>query len=229
MKKIYLLLLSLTLIFTFVACGNNSETNQDANLITVPDVVDISLSDAKNVVSNMGLIPHIEYKYHDTIPEDNVIKCDPAVGETISKGQSVTLIISKGPQMIHSNDSYANWTYITYGVEDEWEFHHPYIKDNTLYIECHTVTFGTAMTWRDRYNEGCASGTASINDTFDKVVPVRVEYEKQRVSANESQSFTIKVPLENLDVTKPSNMYFRIGISANGQDTDLIFDFSMTW
>lgn len=229
MRKILTLFLSILLILIFSACGGNSDITQDSNQVTVPDVIDISLSDGKNVVSSMGLIPHIEYEYHDTIAMDNIIKCTPSVGETISKGQKVTLVVSKGPNVIQSTDSYANWTYITYGVKDEWEFYNPYIEDNTLYIECYNVTFGTAMTWLDRYNEGCASGTASINDTFDKVVPVRVEYEKQSFSANESQSFTIKVPLDNLDVTTPSDLYFRIGISVNGQNTDLLFNIAMTW
>lgn len=225
MKKIVYIFLVTICSLLLLACGEKNSISQ----LQIPDVVDITITDGKNVISSMGIIPYIEYEYNDTIAPDNIIRSIPNAGETINKGEKVTLIVSKGPEMLRSKDSYANWTYITYGVKDNWEFSHPYIKDNTLYIECNNVTFGTAMTWRDRYNEGCASGTACINDTFDKVVPVRLEFTKPNFLANESQSFKIKVPLENLDVKKPSNMYFKIGINVGGQDRDLLFNFSMTW
>lgn len=218
-KGMILLLLLITLVIT--GCSNSGEY--------VPNVTNISMTDGKNVLSSMGYIPIIEYEYSDDIVADNIIRSEPSAGMPVSKGDRVTIYVSKGSSLIESKDSYANWNYITYGVEDNWEFYSPYIKDNTLYIECYNVIFGTAMSWRDRYGEGSASGTASVNDTFDKVIPVRLKYEKASVSANESQSFTIMVPLNDINVAKPTNLYFRIGISANNQDQDLYFDFSMTW
>lgn len=214
------------------SCGKSifkENENTDSNKVAIPDIVNIEYTDAKNVLSSMGFIPQVEYENSDTVSEGCVIRCTPQVGALAEKGSKVICYVSKGSSYTISKDSYANWTYITYGIEDEWEFYSPYINDGVLYIECFNVVFGTAMEWRDRYNEGSAAGTASINDTFDKVVPVRVEYEKRKTEANEPQSFTIIVPLSELNVSKPTNMYFRVGITANDQDTNLVFNFSMTW
>ncbi len=192
-------------------------------------MINVDISDAKSVLINMGLVPQVEYKYSETIIADNTIRCTPNVGERVSKGDKVAILVSLGPSKIISKDSYAEWTFITYGVEDDWNFSNPYIKEGVLYIDCYDVTFGTAMEWEDHYNEGSAGGIASITDTFDKTVPVRVEYDKQSYAAKESQSFTIIVPLNDLDVKKPTNIYFKIGISVKNKHQELMFNCSMTW
>ena len=223
MKKIYIttLCMVITIMLTLTGCASNQ--------ITIPDIYNVSINDGRSVLSSMGLIPQIEYIYNDSIAKDNIIYSEPSIGTPVEQGTKVVIYVSKGPSIIYSTNSYLSWNYITNGVEDDWEFYSPYIKDNYLYIECYNVTFGTAMEWRDRYNEGAASGTASINDTFDKVVPVKVIYEKQKYSANKSQAFTIKVPLNDLENQRPTTLYFRIGIRAKSKDIDLTFNFSMSW
>lgn len=85
------------------------------------------------------------------------------------------------------------------------------------------------MEWRDRYDDGFASGVACLNESFDKTVPVEVEYSERYVEANHSQSFIIIVPINELETNYPTNLFFNIAIIVDGKDTNLIFDFSMTW
>lgn len=245
MKKSICIVLVLAATVLLASCGvrlggaqvsdnwwQNVPSPQQAQVqdqLTIPDVADVLEEDGRNVLSSMGLIPHVVYEYSEYTEAGKIIRCEPAVGSKVYQAAKVTIVVSKGPEKLRSQDSYANWTYITSGVKDEWNFYHPYIQDNVLYIECYQVTFGTAMQWRDRHDTGEAGGTACITDTFDKTVPVRVEYEKQSWAANETQSFTIKVPLEGLDVSKPNSMYFRLAITAGGKDQYLNFDISMTW
>ena len=121
-----------------------------------------------------------------------------------------------------------NWTYIS-NATDNWQFYSPYIVDDTLYIECYDVVFGSSMEWRDRYDEGEASGTVAMTDTFDKVVPARVKYSKRSTRANEHQAFTVVVPLTELTTDRPTDMYFKIGIKVGNREQNLLFSISMTW
>lgn len=227
MKKTIGIFLVLIMLIGLCACGTTEpEVN---NSITIPDVVEVDQTSGLNALSSLGFIPKVEEMYDDNIEAGYIIKCYPACGANVEKGSKVTVYVSKGASTISAKSSYMNWTYITHGVEDDWEFRNPYIEEGVLYLHCHNVTFGTAMEWRDRYDKGHASGTASINDTFDKVIPVTLEYSQRTAKANESQDFTIEVPLADLDVDKPTDLYFRIGITANGEDTNLYFNISMTW
>ncbi len=56
--------------------------------------------DARNLLMELqlDLEIHPEKEYHDTIPEGNVIRSEPAEGATLTKGDKVTLILSMGPE-----------------------------------------------------------------------------------------------------------------------------------
>ena len=73
------------------------------------------------------------------------------------------------------------------------------------------------------------TGTASINDTFDKTIPVKVHYEDAVTNAYEPQDFLIEVPLSDLNIETPTDMYFKVGIKAGGREKDLTFNIAMTW
>ena len=51
--------------------------------VAVPDVSNVTMEDAKIVLSNAGLIPVIEYAYSDTCAEGNVIETAPKNGEQV--------------------------------------------------------------------------------------------------------------------------------------------------
>lgn len=216
------------------ACGAGKEAETPTQVpaavdaVVVPDVKNVDEADAKNVLSSMGLIPVVTYAYDDATEAGAVISSSPKAGESAEKGTKVTLSVSKGPKTAYASNSYMNWTYIG-SEKDDWEFNHPYIEDGVLYIQVTKLTFGTDMEWRDRYNNGYALGTASVNDSFDKVVPITLTYKTRTAKAGQPQECLIAVPLVDLDVTRPTDMYFRVGISVYGEDEDLCFNISMTW
>lgn len=226
-KSYTVLLLSFSLMF-LVACGKaESEANVES-LVTIPDVVNIELTDGKSVLTNMGLLPVIEYEFSDSIEKDKIVRTNPSIGSDVDENSKITLYVSKGPSLIHSKDSVITWYNIS-NQQDDWQFSSPYISENILYIECYDVIFGSAMIWEDRYNEGFGFGTASVNDTFDKVVPVDIKYEKQSYGAGEAQSFTLIVPLSDLEVDKPTDLYLRLGAKVNGNYKEININFSITW
>ena len=49
---------------------------------------------------NLNLHYEYDYTYSSTVPSGNVISTDPKVGETLQEGDSVLLVVSKGPQPV---------------------------------------------------------------------------------------------------------------------------------
>ena len=74
----------------------------------MPDLKNQTLQDARilleklNKEYNLELtveVPEDQKQYSDDIPADSVISTSPATGETLKKGDTVTLIVSQGPEV----------------------------------------------------------------------------------------------------------------------------------
>jgi len=65
---------------------------------TVPDVVAMTEEEAKNAITDAGLNSTVEREYHDTVPQGNVIRQNPAAGTRLAVGADVHLWVSKGPR-----------------------------------------------------------------------------------------------------------------------------------
>ena len=79
-----------TTITLFVSKGNE--------YAKMPNVVDVSLEQAKSQLEGMGLKVTVNNEYDDTIEENRVISSSPAAGETVKLGTTVTLTVSKGKE-----------------------------------------------------------------------------------------------------------------------------------
>lgn len=226
MKKFLSIILVLLICFSMTACGSDDtpEVTVD-NTIMIPDIVDTDESTAKNVLSSNGLIPSVKYENSDDVEEGLVIKTEPSVGTSVDKNSKVVVYISKGPSYIEAKDARIQW-YSLSSEKDDWEAYTPYIEDGILYIKCHDVSFGCKVKWKDTYNEGRLIGVGSITDTFDKTIPVSAKYEKQSWKANEKQDFTLEIPLNDLNVSKPTDMYLRL-YTEDGDDVRV--NFYISW
>ncbi len=69
-----------------------------ASGILVPDVVDYTLFDAEELLSNKGLNVIIEYEKSETVDEGKVIRTEPINGSTLMDGDDITIFISKGDE-----------------------------------------------------------------------------------------------------------------------------------
>ena len=141
----------------------------------------------------------------------------------IDKNSNVTVIISKGPSHVTASNSTIEWYNVKNG-KDAWSFYTPYIEEGYLYIECET-TFGTSFTWK---NDGF--GTASINDTFSKKVPVELFVDSNTVTANTVQNLKIKISVNDLDVKKPTTLYVKLfALDQYSNDFDVNINFTISW
>ncbi len=196
--------------------------------LTVPDIVGVDEATAKTILASALLIPNVQYEYDDQIEKGCVIRTRPAIGKTVEPNSKITLYISKGPSYILSSDSRISWHNISYG-QDTWEFYNPYISEDKLYINCSNVVFAANVKWVDNYNEGYLIGTASVNDTYEKTVPVYAEYSKQEWKAGEAQAFTLEIPLNDLDIDKPTSMCVELFAEINGRYDNVEITFTIAW
>ncbi len=71
-----------------------------AGMVTIDDIVGMSLSQATKALENQGLkvSATTDYQFSDVIDEDKAIGTNPEVGTSVKKGQVVVIILSKGPE-----------------------------------------------------------------------------------------------------------------------------------
>ena len=73
-------------------------SNEEGEVITVPSLINMSLEDANKLISNMGLKPIILDKHDSQVEKDYVISQTPQEGSQLKKGDTVTIVISLGPE-----------------------------------------------------------------------------------------------------------------------------------
>jgi serine/threonine-protein kinase len=67
--------------------------------VVVPDIRDLTESDAINALTSVGLqVGNRTEAYDPTIPEGQIISSNPKVGLTVLKGTPVDYVVSQGPQ-----------------------------------------------------------------------------------------------------------------------------------
>ena len=221
--------LLVVLIAFLVSKVPNNSSNMD-NLIEIPDIEDVDEASAKNIISSNGLIPKIEYIYDDYTDEGCVVKTSPEIASKVEKNSKVTIYISKGARYYYLNSAVGRMRNVT-GIEPfDWDkktkgFYTPYVEEGYLYIEMYLccVSKYTLKFYGD-------FGTASINDTFDKTVPIDVIYDSKNVDNNGGKtSFTVKIPLSDLGVQKPTNINIKFDFVVDGDRETFTAGFDLSW
>ena len=86
--------------------ASQSETADSASIQEpvdlVPDLVglnyDTDVRNNRNYVSDY--LFYVTLEYSDTVPEGRIIRQEPLAGEVMEKGSTISLVVSKGPQMV---------------------------------------------------------------------------------------------------------------------------------
>ncbi len=192
--------------------------------VKIPDMNGVDLYTAKNVLSSKDLIPAVEYIYHSTIPEGQVIRTEPPVDTFAERNSKVTLHVSKGLARYSAANAKISWYNIS-GKKDVWSFSTPFVDEGILYTEC-TVRFAVEMEWKDTYNKGRLHGIASTTESFKKYIPIEAKYQKKAWKAGEQQRIIFAIPLEELNDTRPNAVYIQL---YTADRTDVNISFHMVW
>ena len=191
--------------------------------IEVPSLYEVTEQTAISILTNNSLIPNVTYEYSDYAKEGTVFRTYPAGGTRVKENSVVEIVVSKGPSYILSKSSTMEWWDVNYNRKDSWNFYSPYIKEGYLYIDCQ-ATFGSSFNWKDN-----GFGTASVNDTFDKTVPLKINIDNSNVQSGINQEFTLVIPINDLDVQKPTTLYTLLCIERNGKQEDIRVNFTISW
>ena len=159
------------------------------------------------------------------IERDHVVDTIPAIGTQVEKNEKVIIQISKGSWRAESALSTITWWNIS-GNADTWEFVKPYIQENVLYIEC-KPTFGTAGKWVDDNDTGKIIGNVTINDKY--TCTVTAAYSQKEWNAKDTQSFTLKIPLEEFTEERPIHLDISLFANVNKKFKEVNVEFNIAW
>ena len=220
MRKLVAVVASALVILGISGCGPQG--------VAVPDGSGTDSATANSVLSSLGLIPVEKPSNSDDVELGKVIGTTPPVGTVVDPGSRVEVLVSSGPRILESKDSTIEWFNVSYSM-DEWNFYSPTIEDGVLNIEVSSVIFMANVEWRDDNNTGEGFGNASITDTFDKSVPLRIIYDTQSSNSGEAQSLVFKIPVTDLEVQRPTTVYLELYATVNGVDETINLSFTMSW
>lgn len=68
--------------------------------VSVPSVTGMTRGEARSALERVRLHVKEEQEYSDSVAEGSVIRQEPAASQQVTKGTTVTLIVSRGPQMV---------------------------------------------------------------------------------------------------------------------------------
>jgi eukaryotic-like serine/threonine-protein kinase len=68
--------------------------------VGVPNVVGVTLDQAKAALSDMKLVPDVTLKHDDTVPKGQVMSQSPVGNATAPQGSKVHLVVSNGPPIV---------------------------------------------------------------------------------------------------------------------------------
>lgn len=218
-KKSLIAALTAVLLSALAACGTSQ--------LSVPNLKGVDGELALTLLADRMLIPKTSYDYSNDVLTGQVVRTEPKSGSAVVADQVVTVFVSRGPASLSAEDSSISWSSIGYG-SDDWEFTSPSIEKGVLVIECEPK-FAASMEWRDPQSENQGFGRASISDTFEKTVPVTIQFEKKKAAADERQKVTLRIPLSDLDVQRPTTMFLKLYAKQGGDNINIEIDFSITW
>ena len=70
----------------------------------MPNVYDMTQKEAETLLTEKGLIVHIEYEKSNEVQEDHVIRQSVSTGNTVKRGDEITIVVCSGKATIHIAD-----------------------------------------------------------------------------------------------------------------------------
>ena len=80
------------------------ESTQEAERVAMPNVIGMTVEDARNTLTGLGILSEVEYQESDTIDEGVVISASKDSGSSLEPGSTVTLYVSAGIQGVEVAD-----------------------------------------------------------------------------------------------------------------------------
>lgn len=123
----------------------------------------------------------------------------------------------------YAKDVVLGWYHIDVSAKDDYNVDLPYFENGYIYIPIEAqINSGNTVQYR-------GFGTASIRDSFDKTVPFKYDYEKSTVEKGVYQKLTLRVPVTDLEVQRPTTLYCNLAVFVAGQQQQIKLEFDISW
>lgn len=123
----------------------------------------------------------------------------------------------------YAKDVVIHWYHIDATAKDDYNVYTPYFENGYVYIPIEAqINAGNTVQYR-------GFGVASIRDSFDKTVPIRYDYEKSTVEKGVYQKLTLRIPITDLEVQRPTTLYCQLSVFIAGQQQRINLEFDISW
>lgn len=246
-KKIITALLAAIIAVSFASCGivrgtpaetsgavkSKDTSSRKSDLIKIPDISELKEDEGALILSGKGLIPKREYKYHDSVERGMIIGTEPAIGSRIDGDAPVTLFVSMGPEIFDLKNA-VGYIMNVAGVDPfSWgdngdkrtkSFDMIVIKNEL----CIIITLG--MKSAEELEFFRTFGYASVNEDYSDSVIADIEYSSKTIdNTGNDTTFTVKVPLSELENDRPKSIYIKLDFSVGGNPETLKAGFDLSW
>lgn len=227
MKKVIAAVLFCFILFSFYIFTDN-------HFVSVPDIENLDVNSAKTVLIGKGLLPKIEYIYHNDYEQNTIIKTSPAIGCKVAADTPIVLYVCKGPSYyklpnaIGSMSDIVGINSFSWGENGEIQtkgFLKPFVKEGYLHIPMYLCcTSNYKIEFYDNF------GVASTNDTFENSIPIEIQYDLKNVNNGGRQTdFKAIIPLADLGAQKPTNISLKFDFLVNGERETFSANFNLSW
>lgn len=201
-----------------------------AGSVPLPDISGMTLSEAQQELKKYELKISTEYAYSGEVEEGLVISTTPGFGSDVTEGDTITVIISKGPQAVDEGDTVSIPSVLGKGSSQA----RSELEDLGLYVEI-------TEEYSSDYDEGLimkqsiSSGTEVTKGTTIELTVSIGPLETEDVGGNQNANATYVC---NVDLKAPSNYSgepVKIVIEQDGKSTTILdgqavtFPYRLTW
>lgn len=201
-----------------------------AGSVPLPDISGMTLSEAQQELKKYELKISTEYAYSGEVEEGLVISTTPGFGSDVTEGDTITVIISKGPQAVDEGDTVNIPSVLGKGSSQA----RSELEDLGLYVEI-------TEEYSSDYDEGLimkqsiSSGTEVTKGTTIELTVSIGPLETEDVGGNQNANATYVC---NVDLKAPSNYSgepVKIVIEQDGKSTTILdgqavtFPYRLTW
>lgn len=201
-----------------------------AGSVPLPDISGMTLSEAQQELKKYELKISTEYAYSGEVEEGLVISTTPGFGSDVTEGDTITVIISKGPQAVDEEDTVSIPSVLGKGSSQA----RSELEDLGLYVEIREE-------YSSDYDEGLimkqsiSSGTEVTKGTTIELTVSIGPLETEDVGGNQNANATYVC---NVDLKAPSNYNgepVKIVIEQDGKSTTILdgqavtFPYRLTW
>ena len=201
-----------------------------AGSVPLPDISGMTLSEAQQELKKYELKISTEYANSGEVEEGLVISTTPGFGSDVTEGDTITVIISKGPQAVDEGDTVNIPSVLGKGSSQA----RSELEDLGLYVEI-------TEEYSSDYDEGLimkqsiSSGTEVTKGTTIELTVSIGPLETEDVGGNQNANATYVC---NVDLKAPSNYSgepVKIVIEQDGKSTTILdgqavtFPYRLTW